>query len=196
MEQAGGIAAMRLFARAALAGLLLARSASAEPLPDGFGGISVDMPWSAVESGFQVAPLDQPVTGWDTHVRDCGYRAVRIAADSGELLVQADDFTVTAVSFVSPLTPGSDLLEVAELVLQSYGQPERATQRDALGQVTLDRAAVRYVTLEYEDPRPVEFSIAGAGVWEYRVQVRSEQARYHLNRMLRCARDRERAAAQ
>ena len=170
--------------------------AAAEPLPEGFGGINVDMPWSTVETGYRTQLLDSPVTAWDGYVRDCGYRAVRIDADSGELRVQADDFTVTAVSFVSPIEPGSDLLAVADLVLDRYGEPERATQRDGLGRVTLDRAEVRYVTLEYEDPRPVEFSIAGAGVWEYRVEVRSAEARYHLNRMLRCARERERAAAQ
>ncbi|MCA8967296.1 MAG: hypothetical protein KDC48_20615 [Planctomycetes bacterium] len=177
-----------------LLGMVLATSVAAEDLPTGFGGITIGMPWGEVEARFPFEPRDQPVTAWDGFVRECGYRSVRIPAENGELLVEADDFTVTSVSYVSPIQPGSDLLAVADLVLRSYGQPDRATQRDALGQVTLDRAAVQYVTLEYGDPQPVVFTVAGGALWQYQVQVRSGQERWHMNRMLRCARDRERAA--
>ena len=176
-------------------GLMLVATASAEVLPNGFGGITVGMPWTDIEGRFSYESRDTPATAWDNHVRACGYRSVRIPADSGELLVEAVDFTVTSVSFVSPIKPGSDLLAVADLVLRNYGQPRRATQRSAVGRVTLDPAAVQYITLEYGDPQPVVFSVSGAELWNYQVQVRFEHERWHLNRMLRCARDRERTTA-
>ena len=179
---------------AVLVCLLFGAASQAETLPSGFGGINVGMAWSDVEAGFRYEYRDQPVTVWDEHVRTCGYRSVSVAAQSGELLVEAEDFTVTSVSYVSPIESGSDLLAVADLVLASYGQPERATQRDILGNVTLDRAAVQFITLEYLDPQPVLFSVAGAGLWQYQVQVSYQHQRWHLNRMMRCARDREKAA--
>ena len=177
-----------------LACMLFGAATCADPLPVGFGGVNVGMAWSDVEAGFRYESRDFPATVWDEHVRSCGYRSVRIAADNGELLVEAEDFTVTSVSYVSPIAPGSDLLAVADLVLASYGQPERATQRDILGNVTLDRAAAQFITLEYSDPQPVLFSIAGANLWQYQVQVRYQHERWHLNRMMRCARDVENSA--
>ncbi len=175
--------------------LLQVAALRAEPLPTGFGGIEVGMPWNAIESGFRYESREQPVTAWDGYVRDCGYRSVSIAADNGELLVDAEDFVVTSVAYVSALQPGSDLLAVADLVLSSYGEPARATQRDVLGQVTLDRSTVQFITVEYDDPQPVVFSISGAGVWQYEVRVSYQHERWHRNRMLRCARDREKTGA-
>ena len=119
-----------------------------------------------------------------------------LETEAGTLLVTVNGSVITALSRLTPLEPGSDLLEAAERVIDTYGQPEQATLRDASGRITLDRNRARFVTLEYRQPRPVEFSLSGAPLWEYRIAIQDPRQRWHENKTLRCARAREQAAAE
>lgn len=174
--------------------VLLAPPGSAQSaLPSGFGGIEVGAKWEDLEGSFAFESLASVSSPWDRHARECGFRYLRLEADTGELLITVNDGVVTDVVYVTPLEADADVVAVADLVMQSYGQPERASMRNALGQVTIDRDDVSYVTLEYARPRPVEFSIAGPNLWEYRIRVRFEHHRWHENRTLRCTRERDKA---
>lgn len=168
--------------------------AMAEP-PTAFGPVAIDAPWSSIQGKFKYTELDPPVTAWDHYVHDCGYRAALIQAQGGELSVTADDFVITSLRFTTGLKPGSDLFAAADLAMSRYGRPQRATMRDALGRVTIDKDKVRYIVLQYGDPRPARISLAGAGLWQYQVSIESTQRRWHENKMLHCARERARAAA-
>ncbi len=183
-------------ARAATGLLLavLAGGAAGAELPRGFAGIEVGARWEEVAERFAARELEQPASPWDRKVSECGYRYLEVEAERGRILVTINGEVVTAVSYLTPIEPGSDILAAADLVMRTYGQPERATLRDINGQVTLDRARARFVTVEYRRPRPVEFTVSGAPLWEYRIQVEEPQHRWYENKTLRCARAREREA--
>jgi hypothetical protein len=119
-----------------------------------------------------------------------GWTAI-IAVEQGKLLLTANDNIVTEVTFITDIKPGSDLTAAADLVIKNYGQPDRASMRDVAGQVTLDRAAVNYVNLVYGRKRRVEFSLSGRELWKYQVSVQFEHYRWHQNKTLRCAREKE-----
>jgi len=163
-------------------------SAGAE-LPAGFGGIRVGDAWLDLKDQFRFRNLVALTTPWDHQVNECGYRSVLLATENGELLVTVNDFVVTDVSYVTPIKPGSDLLQVADVVMENYGQPDRASMRDAVGKVTIDRDRVNYITLSYSDPRPVRFMLSGAELWRYQITVDFPHRSWHENKTARCARE-------
>lgn len=163
-------------------------------LPEGFAGVEVGNPWIDVMTQHDYQDLSPPVTEWDRWVEECGFRSVRMQAEKGELLVTVNDFVVTELSYTTPIKHDSDLFAVADLVMQSYGQPNSASMRNALGQITIDRDSVNYITLEYAGTHGVTFSISGRELWHYQIQVRLERYKWHENQTLRCARAKEAGA--
>lgn len=180
-------------------GALLAFSAFAiaqNPLPSGFGGVSVGMKWDEVASQFDLQSLDGTGSSLDEFAAQCGYRTALLPVDNGKLLLTANDHIVTEVAYITTIKPGSDLVAAADLVMQSYGQPGQASMRDLSGQVTIDPLKVNFVNLSYGSKRTVEFSLSGRDLWQYQVSVRYEHYRWHQNKTLRCARDLERKTGQ
>ncbi|MDX1514222.1 MAG: hypothetical protein R3174_10820 [Gammaproteobacteria bacterium] len=177
--------------------LLVPALSAAQPneLPEGFGGIAVGDRYEDVAAKYELQNLDGLATSWDTFLQDCGYRNVRLDAEKGELLLTFNDFVVTRLSYITPIKPDTDLLAVADLVMQSYGQPDIASMRSIFGKVTIDKDEVNFITLTYRTPRRVEFTISGRELWEYRITVYSDKHRWHENATTRCARDKEKAAA-
>jgi hypothetical protein len=165
-------------------------------LPTGFGGINVGDKWEDVADRFELQDLDSLATPWDTYVQDCGYRNALLKAEKGELILTFEDFVVTELSYVTPIKPETNLLTVADLVMQNYGQPDRASMRNIFGKVTIDKDQVNFITLTYGSPRTVEFNISGRELWEYRIAAHFPRKRWHENNTLRCARDREKVAAK
>lgn len=180
---------------AALLAVLLAATAAAQhkPLPSGFGGIDIETPWDAVSGNYRYESLGSRATAWEAFLDECGYRASRLEAQNGELLVAVNDFLVTELSFATPLEPGTDLREVASVVQRNYGEPERIHMRTRFGLETGDPSSAHFITLYYSNPRPVEFSISGDPLWSYQITARSDKARWHANRTLLCARKKEKA---
>ena len=164
-------------------------------LPSGFGGITVGMPWEEVASAYQSKLLDSSSSALDRFSLECGYRTALVKVENGELLVIANDGVVTNITYITPIQPGSDLMAAADLVMNNYGQPDVASMRDLAGRVTLDRARVNYVTLVYGRKRRVEFKLSGRELWHYEVSIRFEHYRWHENKGLRCAREKERLAS-
>ena len=183
-----------------LAGCLLIASMGAgsahaqSDLPSGFGGISVGAAWTDIENAYEFRRLDSSSTPLDRFAAECGFRSLALDAQEGELLVTVNDFVVTDIGYITPIQPDSDLVAVADLVMRNYGQPDRASMRNLLGQVTIDRDQVNFVTLEYRQKKAVEFTLTGRDQWEYRIRVRYEHHRWHENRTMRCAREREKEA--
>ena len=164
-------------------------------LPTGFGGINLGDSWQDVADSFELQDLDGLATPWDTYVQDCGYRNALLKAENGEVIITFEDFVVVQLGYVTPIKPETNLLTVADLVMQNYGQPDRASMRNIFGKVTIDKDQVNFITLTYGSPRTVEFNISGRGLWEYRIAVHYARKRWHENNTLRCARDREKEAA-
>ncbi len=160
-------------------------------LPQGFGGINIGAPWLDVRDQQPGEEVSQITTRMDGFAQTCGYTVVRIDAGVGELLVTVHDFVITSLSFVSPLRQDSGVMEVADTVLKTYGQPASASMRDVLGQVTIDRDRVNFVTLSYHSPNPVEFTVSGRELWQYRISVDFQHSRWHQNKTYRCARQME-----
>ena len=178
-------------------GLMLAVAlAQAQPneTPAGFGGITIGDKFEDVSAKFPLQNLDGLATPWDTYLYECGYRTARLDAEKGELLITFNDFVVTQLSYITPIKPDTDLLAVADLVMQNYGQPDLASMRSLFGTVTIDKDDVNFITLTYRRPRKVEFTISGEDIWEYRITVTFERSRWHENKTLRCARDLEKEA--
>ena len=169
-------------------------AAAQTDLPHGFGGISVGAGWEDIEGRFEFQRLDASSTPLDHYASQCGFRSLTLETQDGELLLTVNDFVVTDIAYVTAIQPDSDLLAVADLVMQNYGQPDRALMRNLLGQVTIDRDEVNFITLEYRNRRAVQFTIAGREQWEYRIRVRFEHHRWHENRTMRCAREKEKEA--
>lgn len=178
--------------------MLVFALAAAQPneLPGGFGGITVGDHFDEVSARFSLQPMDGLATSWDTYLYECGYRTARLQAEKGELLITFNDFVVTRLSYITPIKPDTDLLAVADLVMQNYGQPDRASMRSIFGKVTIDKDEVNYITLSYRSPRAVEFTISGRDIWEYRITVDFERDRWHENNTTRCAREKEKEAAK
>jgi hypothetical protein len=178
----------------AVAALLPAAAAATTPLPTGFGPVSLGTPWEEVVAAGQVSELTRPASAWEHIVHACGYRSAELRLEDGRLLVTAQDAQVTALSHASPIAPGSDVMQVAQRVVERYGQPHRTTLRDAFGTVIVEEARARFVVLEYDGPVKARFAVSGAPLWEYRVSVEHRDARRLENRTLRCAREREKQA--
>lgn len=178
--------------------LLVCATASAQPTetPAGFGGIAVGDNYQEVSAQFQLQNMDGLATPWDTYQYECGYRSARLNAEKGELLLTFNDFVVTQLSYITPIKPDTDLLAVADLVMQNYGQPDRASMRSQFGKVTIDKDEVNFITLSYRSPRKVDFTISGRDLWEYRITVNFEKARWHENNTTRCAREKEKESAK
>ncbi len=181
-----------------VAAVLFSGPGLAQPseLPTGFGGVSVGDKWEDVADRFELQDLDSLATPWDTYVQDCGYRNALLKAEKGELILTFENFVVTELSYVTPIKPETNLLTVADLVMQNYGQPDRASMRNIFGKVTIDKDQVNFITLTYGSPRTVEFNISGRELWEYRIAAHFPRKRWHENNTLRCARDREKVAAK
>ncbi len=182
--------------------LLLAATLAALParaadtaIPEGFGTLALGAPWAEVEALGGYTDLTRATSEWERHVHACGYRSAQVVLEQGRLLVTAQDSVITALSYVTPIRPGSRVMQVADLVIKSYGQPRRATLRDALGVITLDAERASHVVLEYPGPPEARFAISGDPLWEYRISIQDRAARRLENRTLRCAREREKAAA-
>lgn len=182
--------------RLALASALAAAGAlQAAELPTGFGDFRLGMPWSEVERVGGHTELTRATSDWERFVYQCGYRSARLVLEQGRMLVTAQHATVTELSYVTPLTADSEVMAVAQRVMDSYGPPQRATLRDALGAITIDQSTVRYVVLEYSGAVQARFSVSGDPLWEYRISIEDASSRRLENRTLRCARDLEKAAA-
>ncbi|MEM7408519.1 MAG: hypothetical protein AAF458_24755 [Pseudomonadota bacterium] len=179
--------------------LLSGPTAAQSLLPTGFGTVNIGAAWDEVSAGFDFRDLSDASTLLERLNQECGYKTALVNSDDGDLLITVNDFIVTDLSYATPLEPNSDLMAVADLVMQTYGQPKSATMRDAIGKATLDRARVSHIELRYDAKNPVTFYISGAAVWQYQINVQYAQKRWHQNKNTRCARQRAktlRAAAK
>lgn len=192
----GGCSRARWTAAAVLLLCHAGASAQLTELPAGFAGIKVGDPFDEVAAQYKLKNLNGLATPWDTYVHECGFRTASLTAENGELLVTFNDFVVTELSYITPIKPNTDLLAVADLVMQNYGQPDRASMRSIFGKVTIDKDEVNFITLSYRSPRRVDFTVSGRALWQYRITVKFEQDRWHENNTMRCAREKEKAAAQ
>jgi hypothetical protein len=183
---------MRLIALGLVVATTISPAARAE-LPTGFGPIVVGQAWIDIEGTFPYQDLSDASTLPERLSQECGYKHVSMTTDKGQLLVTTNDFVITEVSFVTPLEEGSDLMAVADLVMQTYGQPRSASMRTALGQATIDRQRVSHIELAYESEHPVTFFVSGSTLWRYQINVRFARSRWHQNKTYRCAREREKA---
>ncbi len=177
--------------------LLLAQAAvdaaAQSPLPTGFGTLSLGAPWSTVEHLAGYTELTRPATGWDRLVHECGYRSGVIALDRGRLLVTTRDFRITSLGRVTPIEPGSDIVAVAQSVIEQYGPPARRTLRDALGATTEHAPSAAYVDLEYDGAAQARFTVSAAPLWEFRISITHNASRQFEERNTSCAHERERA---
>lgn len=181
-----------LLATLALVGTTFAARAS-DVLPTGFGAINVGAAWADVEGLYPYTDLSDASTLLERLNQECGYKTVLMQTPDGELMVTINDFIVTDLSFATPLQEGSNLMDVADVVMQTYGQPKAATMRDAFGKATLNNRRVNHVELRYEAKNPVTFFVSGAAVWRYQINVHYAQRRWHQNKNFRCARARAKA---
>jgi hypothetical protein len=192
-------AGLRGIGRALIALLLFAIAAAParanDVLPTGFSAINVGAAWIDVEGLYAYTDLSDASTLSERLNQECGYKTVLMQTQDGELMVTINDFVVTDLSFATPLQPGSDLMAVANVVMQTYGQPQAATMRDALGKATLDNQRVNHVELRYQAQHPVTFYVSGAAVWRYQINVHYAQRRWHQNKNFRCARTRAKTLA-
>ena len=176
--------------------LTLEAPAAATTLPKGFAGVDVGRAWIEIHDLFVFEDLATPTSAWGKYVAECGYRAVLTEIENGQLLITVNDFVVTDVSYTTSIDSGSDLFEVADLVIQNYGQPSAAVMRDLFGQVTIDKDRVNFITLEYDRRDQIVFYISGRELWQYQIRVQLERYRWHENKTLRCARAKDAAAEQ
>jgi hypothetical protein len=167
--------------------------AQSTDLPTGFGPISVGQAWIDIEGNFPYTDLSDASSLPERLAQECGYKHVRMATEQGSLLVTTNDFVVTELVLVSSLNEGSDLMAVADLVMQTYGQPKLASMRTTLGLTTIDRTRVNHIEIAYEGEHAVSFFVSGASLWEYQISVRFNRSRWHQNKTYRCAREREKA---
>ena len=176
-------------------GLVLPSAAySQSELPAGFGGINIGDNWNDVQDLHNYRVLDEVTNSWDEHILACGYQTLLIEADKGDLLITVQNSVITSLSYTTPIKPDSNLLQVADLVMQTYGQPDRASMRNLFGRVTISKEDVNFVLLEYVRPQRVEFTISGRGLWQYRTKIRHKQFRWHENQSRSCARERQKEA--
>lgn len=165
-------------------------------LPNGFGKLILGMPWSEAQNTGDFTELTRPTSDWEQHVFDCGYRSARFELTDGSLLVTAQNHAVTALSYATPIERGSSVMKVAARVIETYGQPLRATLRDELGAVTIEQGRARHAQLEYRGSVDATFSVSGDPLWEYRITINDRDTRPSENRTVRCARAREKEAAR
>ncbi len=166
----------------------LAFSATAKALPTGFADINLLDPWDSVDNGRSLQDLNTISSDWERFVSECGYRSALHTSPKGKVLITANDFQVTSLSFSASIKPGSNLMAVANQVIAQYGQPKQATMRDSLGTVTIDPNQVQHVHLSYDATIHAEFSVSGAPLWEYRIMIRNKSEHQIENKTLRCAR--------
>ena len=160
-------------------------------LPMGFGPLALGMHWDDVQANAKVIERTRITSEWERLVYECGYRSAQLASGDARLLVTTETFIITTLSYVTTIETGSNLMQVAQLVIKNYGQPLQATLRDALGTITIDQAQANYVTLEYKGESRVNFVVSGAPIWEYRISVEAADLRRTQNRTIRCARTKE-----
>jgi len=160
-------------------------------LPTGFVPLALGMHWDDVQANANVIERTRITSEWERLVYECGYRSAQLASGDARLLVTTEAFTITTLSYVTAIETGSNLMQVAQLVIKNYGQPLQATLRDELGTVTIDPAQANYVTLEYKGENRVNFVVSGAPIWEYRISVEAADLRRAQNRTVRCARTKE-----
>jgi hypothetical protein len=179
------------------AGLLLCHPVTAQKaqLPGGFGPLSLGMPWDEARNAGDFTELTRPATAWEQHVFDCGYRSARFEMADASVLVTAQDHVVTALSYATTIERGSNLMKVAGLVIENYGQPRQATLRDELGAVTIERSRANHALLEYLGTVDATCAVSGDPLWEYRITINGRNMRRLENRTIRCARAREKQAA-
>ncbi|MFT5173499.1 MAG: hypothetical protein ACI8W7_001676 [Gammaproteobacteria bacterium] len=181
-----------LLCAVAVLGITGTNSAHAQTaLPTGFGSFTLGMHWDDVQSSTGLVELTRINSAWERLVYDCGYRHAQITTDKGRLLVTVEDFTVTSLSYVTAIQKDSNLMQVAQLIINNYGQPQQATMRDALGAVTIDQSTANYITLEFGGDKPAMFEVSGAPMWEYRISIQNGDLRGTQNRTIRCARKQE-----
>ena len=171
--------------------LIAGTTAATTPLPTGFAGVEVGRAWIEVQDRHPFEDLATPTTDWGKFVTDCGYRSVLATIENGQLMVTVNDFVITDVSYTTAIEAGSDLFSVADLVIQNYGQPSAAIMRDLFGQVTIDKERVNFITLEYDRRDQIVFYISGRELWQYQIRVQLERYRWHENKTLRCAREKD-----
>lgn len=171
-------------------------SAAQSALPTGFGLVNIGAPWQEVESKNQYQDLSDASTLLERLSQECGYKTALVSTDDGELLVTVNDFVVTDLDFATPLEPGSDVMSVADLIMQTYGQPKAATMRDGFGKATLDSSRVSHIELKYDAKNPVTFYVSGTATWQYQISVHYSQRQWHQNKNLRCARKKAKQLAQ
>jgi len=178
------------------AGLGAVSHAQQSTLPSGFSSLTLGMSWDDVQSSNELVELTRFTSEWERLVYECGYRRAQLTIDEGRLLVTAENFTITHLSFVTAIDKGSNLNQVAQLIIDSYGQPRQATMRDRLGAITFDQRAANYVTLKFSGESDVEFVVSGNPLWEYRISIEDGNARRAQNRTIRCARTKEKLLAK
>ncbi len=193
-----GMRILAKYARTAIcAGALLSAPlapAQEKVPPTGFAGIDIGDRWQEVSAGLSYELIDSLATPWDVYLNECGYQSVRVSADNADLLVTVNHFVVTEVIFATPIRPGSNLLEVARLVEENYGPPDRRRMRTLFGKETENGSEANFITLAYSTPHPVIFSISGRALWKYQITARSPKADWYANKSLLCAREKEKEA--
>ncbi len=161
------------------------------PLPRGFGSLNLRMHWDDLQSNRDVIELTRLTSDWERLVYECGYRRAQTSNADARVLITAEDFIVTRLSYVTNIEPGSDLTSVAQTVIDTYGQPQQTSMRDVLGVTTIDSSQATYVTMEFTNEAPTRFVISGDPLWEFRISIDDADMRRAQNRTLRCARAKE-----
>ena len=165
----------------------------AEALPHGAAGVNVGDPWSLVAERYPFHSLSEPVADSDRASYACGARNVLADLGVGTLQVQVQDFVVTAVTHITPIPKGADLLTLREQAVQRYGPPAAEVRRDAYGAQVSRREAVNYVQLSYTAEDPVRIEFSGPALWRSQVEIHYRDERLHQNKTQLCVRSRQAA---
>ena len=161
----------------------------AASLPEQAAGIRIGEPWRPDDPRFAGATeLSFAVSPWDRLARKCGYLMVRLESPGAELLVEVEDATVTRLVHRTPLPAARSPLEHAESLIAAYGPPATVSLRDAQGSVTSEHERAAFVTLDYEAPNPVRFTLSGAPARSQTTVIQYQERRWHQNKMMRCTR--------
>jgi len=88
-------------------------------LPAGFAGINLGDTWDSVDNGRALQDLNTVTSAWERSVSECGYRSALLDTGKGRILITANNFKVTALSFSAAIKPGSNLMAVANQIIKT-----------------------------------------------------------------------------
>ncbi len=170
------------------AGGQVATISAAERLPFGFAGINVGDPWLLVKERYEFRTIGSVTSNWDSSARDCGSISLIADVSEGTLMVTVYDFVVTAVSETKSIPAGSDLFQLRQDVIETYGPPNTEIFKDIFGAKTAASTNVNYIVLYYDVENPVRIDISGSALWQQQSRVQYKNQRLHANKNHRCVR--------